>query len=283
MTGEAAQQQPVGDVQEPIQWGVALEQLLSADAERCMCYRWMHDRSAKLFASRNTCIAMPVIVLSTLSGTASIGATALFQGWAYSSIVIGLVSIFVGVLNTVGNFFGFAQRMEAHRIASITYGKLHRVLMVELALPRAQRMRAPEMLKSLREQLDRLHETAPTVPQAVIDEFKRTFPNTPDISKPDIANGLDNVDVFLEPITVARSTVGVQTDWTTAVMAPQMPELRQPTPPQRLTLRGVGPQAQPQPQAQAQPQPQPQPQPQSQAQASAAAVGTDAGPRDVGE
>jgi hypothetical protein len=174
-----------------------LKTYFASEGERCLFYRWLHTTAEKRFNHLNNFIAIPVIVLSTLAGTASVGSQSLFGDSRTASVSIGFVSILVGVMNTVGNYFAFAKRAEAHRIAAITYAKIHRLIMVELALPRDERTSARELLKSVRDQIDRLNETSPAIPTAVIDSFNNKFHHTtPEVSKPPETNGLDSIVVF---------------------------------------------------------------------------------------
>lgn len=57
------------------------------------------------------------------------------------------MSLFVGTLNTIGSYFGWAKRAEAHKISSITYARLHRYISVQLALPRNERLSPQDLLK----------------------------------------------------------------------------------------------------------------------------------------
>lgn len=174
-----------------------LEELIASEGEKSLAFQWLHDQSEKRYSTFNTYIVLPVIILSTMSGTASIGQKELFGDTPFSAIVIGLVSILVGILNTVASFFAWAKRAEGHRIAGITYSKLHRYISIELSLPRDQRVPAKHFLKAIREQIDRLNETSPQIPQVVISAFAKRFEPVPaGISVPEICNGLHKVDVY---------------------------------------------------------------------------------------
>jgi hypothetical protein len=85
-------------------------------------------------------------------------------------------------------------------MAALTYGKIHDFLRVEMSLPRAERMDASALFKTIREQTNHLAEISPQIPDTVIVEFKQQFASTtPEVSKPEITNGLD-------PIKVNRDT-----------------------------------------------------------------------------
>jgi hypothetical protein len=188
-----------------IHYNEQFESIIASEGERCLCYRWLHTAAERRFNHLNNFIVIPVIVLSTLAGTASVGSQSLFGDSSTASVSIGFVSILVGVMNTIGNYFAFAKRAEAHRIAAVTYAKIHRLILVELALPREERTPARDLLKSVRDQVDRLNETCPPIPTTVIEAFNDKFQHTtPDVSKPPETNGLDAIEVF------TGSTDGVQ-------------------------------------------------------------------------
>lgn len=180
-----------------VHWNSQLERVISDEGERSLCFSWLHSKSEKRFSKLNIYISLPVIIMSTLAGSASIGSKTLFDNSEGSNIGIGIISLSVGVLNTVSSFFAWAKRSEAHRIAAITYQKIYRFILIELSLPRKERMAAKDMLKVVRDQCDRLQETSPQIPDIVIQEFKEKFgKTTPDLKKPEITNGLDPIHVY---------------------------------------------------------------------------------------
>ena len=190
-----------------------LEELIASEGEKSLAFQWLHDQAEKRYTTFNTNIVLPVIILSTMSGTASIGQKELFGDTPLSAIVIGLVSILVGILNTVASFFAWAKRAEGHRIAGITYSKLHRYISIELSLPRDQRVPAKHFLKAIREQIDRLNETSPQIPQVVISAFAKRFEPVPaGISVPEICNGLHKVDVY--PVNTLEESLAAFRDRT---------------------------------------------------------------------
>lgn len=187
------------DIGDKVKWNSQIERIISEQGERALCYSWLHTNAEKMYSSYYNYIALPTIVLSTIAGTASIGSQTLFNDVTASSIGIGAISLVVGVLNTVSTHFGWAKRSEAHRQTAVAYSKIHRFILVELSLPRMERIEASNMLKFTREQIDRLEETSPQVPESIIKKFKKTFGDTtPELSKPEITNGLDPIQVYVE-------------------------------------------------------------------------------------
>jgi len=194
--------------QHEITWHSQLERILSDEGERCLCFQWLHSKSENRYTKLNTYLSLPVIILSTIAGAGSIGSQSLFAGNPQSaSIGIGIISLSVATMNTVGSFFAWAKRSESHRIAALTYGKIYRFILIELALPREERMAPKDMLKVVRDQCDRMHETSPQLPDIIIDEFRKKFgETTPGVKKPEITNGLDPISVNTVGTTTPMQT-----------------------------------------------------------------------------
>ena len=54
-------------------WSDETELLLKEWSEKASCFRWLHSRCEKKYRFRYYCFSIPVIILSTLSGTANFG------------------------------------------------------------------------------------------------------------------------------------------------------------------------------------------------------------------
>jgi hypothetical protein len=181
-------------------WTKEQEELMAGWADIAACYRWMHDKYEKKASSSNMWITVPVIVLSTLTGSASFIMNSVLgdnmTAQKYAQIGIGGVSIFTGILTTLGNFFRYAQSSEANRVASLSWGKFQRQIAIELALNPNDRLDSMDFLKICRAELDRLIEQSPPIPDEIIDAFEKEFCNTPRLKKPDIAHGIDHTAIF---------------------------------------------------------------------------------------
>lgn len=149
----------------------------------------------------NMWITIPVIILSTLTGTANFALDGFVPAddpeiKKYAQAAIGGVSIFAGILTTLGNFLRFAQGSESHRVAGIAWGKFQRQIAVELAIAPKDRIDCMDFLKICRAELDRLIEQSPPVPDDVISEFKKEFEDKPNVKKPEICDGMEHTTIF---------------------------------------------------------------------------------------
>lgn len=188
------------DEDRDLSWSSSLETLIASEGERCRGLAWINQKAEIYYAHRANAIAIPVIVLSTLAGTASVGSSSLFQGdTQISSVVIGLVSIGVGILNTISSYFSWARKAEAHRIAYLSYSKLFSIIRVEMSLPRSERKEADQLLAQIRDGMERLAETTPSPPPSILDQFNIHFKDEDkSISRPIEVNGLQKVFIWKE-------------------------------------------------------------------------------------
>lgn len=218
-----------GDITKSIAWNSRLEEYFSSTGEKAHCLSWIHKKAETLYSQRKTLIDLPVIVFSGVLGFLSVGSSTMFAGdESTASVAVGVGSLFVSVLNTVGSYFQWSKRAEGHRIASIQYAKLYRFLNIEMSLPRDERMSPHDLLKLTKETYDRLAEISPLVPPEIIEEFRTKFGHEKDISKPEEANGLEKIIVY------TPSTGNFAESHQAVVFENPLPRLRTPVP----TLKG---------------------------------------------
>jgi hypothetical protein len=183
-----------------ITWNERLEEYFASTGEKAHCLSWLHKRAEALYSFRTMFIDLPVIVLSTITGAASIGSKSLFGDAPEAPIILGIVSLFVSVLNTIGTYFAWARRSEAHRVSYLQYSKMYRFINVEMSLPRNERMKPRELLKYVKDEYERLSEISPMIPAKLIVIFNAKFGNEKEISQPEEVNGLEKITVYNPPI-----------------------------------------------------------------------------------
>lgn len=181
-----------------ISWTTALEEHFASTGEKAHCLSWCHKKAEEKYSSLRTVIDLPVICLSSVCGFLQIGSDQMFNDQHASAIGLGLLSLFVALLSATQTYFKWAARAEAHRIASIQWSRLYRHLHIEMNLPREERKAPQDLLKDTQQTYDRLQEISPLIPPDVVENFKKTFKDTNDISKPEEANGLEKITVYTE-------------------------------------------------------------------------------------
>ena len=159
-----------------IEWTPEHEQILIEWADKAMCYRWLHSKANAMFSSLNTWYTIPVIVISTLTGTANFAQERVpIQYQNLFVMVVGGFNILAGIITTIQQFLKITQLNEAHRVSSIAWDKFYRNIKIELAKHPEERIDVRQMIKMSKEEFDRLMETSPTIPEKIVDEFKKNF------------------------------------------------------------------------------------------------------------
>lgn len=159
-----------------VEWTKEHENILIEWADKAMCYRWLHSKAHQHYARSNMWFTIPVIVMSTITGTANFAQEKLPEETrGYFSMAVGSVNIFAGILTTIAQFLKVSELNEAHRVASIAWDKFYRNTKVELAKSPVERLPVIQMLKHSKEEFDRLMETSPSISEKVIEEFNNTF------------------------------------------------------------------------------------------------------------
>ena len=186
------------DEQPEVSWTPQLESYFKETAEKSECLSIIHRHAERFFTRRKVCLELPCIVLSAVVGFCSVGSSYMFNNnQMLSSITLGVGSLFVSSLQTISSYFGWSKRAEGHRISAIQYSKQHRFLVVELSLPRAERINPSTLLKLVRNDYDRLAEVSPMLPRESTDYFESKFKKY-QVSRPPEVNGLEVVKIYTE-------------------------------------------------------------------------------------
>ena len=178
-------------------WTKEQEALLAEWAEKASCYRWLHGRAEKKYRRSNYSFTIPVIIMSTLTGTANFAMDSFVpeENKQIAMACVGGVNILAGIISTLQNFLRFAELMESHRTSGVSWSKLNRDICVELALDPPRRKPAGDFLNVCRAEYDRLIEQSPLIDDSILKMFHKKFHDT-DINKPEMCNGLDKCEIY---------------------------------------------------------------------------------------
>ena len=181
-------------------WAKEHEDILIDWADKAMCFRWLHGRAHQRYAKVNAFFTIPVIILSTLTGTANFAQEKFpIEYRGYAVMAIGGLNIIAGIITTIQQFLKISEKNEAHRVGAIAWDKFNRDIKIELAKRPQERINPIVMLKRSKEEFDRLIETSPIIPNIIIQMFKSAFEKTEGyekISKPDICDTLKSTNEF---------------------------------------------------------------------------------------
>lgn len=192
-----------------VKWGKEHEEILIEWADKAMCYRWLHSKSHKLYSNLNTWYTIPVIIISTLTGTANFAQDRVPKEWQSTFVMtIGGFNILAGIITTIQQFLKITQLNESHRVSSIAWDKFYRNIKIELSKHPSERLNVVQMITICKEEYDRLMETSPVIPDKIIKNFKESFGNTSyysTIRKPEICDELISTETFKNQWTLEEN------------------------------------------------------------------------------
>ncbi len=187
---------------ENIQWTPEHEKILIEWADKAMCYRWLHSKANIMYSRLNAWYTIPVIVISTLTGTANFAQERVpLEYQNYYVMAVGAFNILAGIITTIQQFLKITQLNESHRVSGIAWDKFYRNIKIEISKHPQERIHVEHMIKMCKEEFDRLIETSPIIPDKIITQFKANFSNVEDdeIIKPEICDTLVPTKNFINP------------------------------------------------------------------------------------
>jgi hypothetical protein len=182
-----------------IDYNEDLEHLLKLHAEECESFSILHRFSYEKYSERSNYINIPVIILSSAIGFA----TGIDIGYDKMNIILGVSSIFVGIIKSIDTYFQLGKRSEAHRLCSLQFQQINKKIMIELSLKREQRISAKDMLQIIKTDIKNLQDIAPLIDEEIIKMFKKNYGEEDPVTKkikfnahtPNLCNGLTQVTI----------------------------------------------------------------------------------------
>ena len=155
-------------------WKSEQEDILKKWADKALCYKTMHDRATKKYWCLNAWFNIPVIILSTLTGTGNFAQGTFGPKYGpYLILAIGTANLLSAIMGTIAQYINVAGMLEGHRFASISWDKYARGVSVELGKVRSDRQDPASYLKRCQEDYDRLIEISPNFSNDIIEWFNK--------------------------------------------------------------------------------------------------------------
>lgn len=175
----------------PITYNTNLEKLLKENSEECESLSILHRMSYEKYNTRSNYINIPVIILSSAIGFI----TGIDLQYAQMNIILGVGSVFVGIIKSVDTYFQLAKRAESHRICSLQFSQISKKMQVELTLHRNQRMTAENMMNIIKTDIKNMQDIAPLIDDDIINMYNAKYRKYKRVKKPNFVNGLTDVVV----------------------------------------------------------------------------------------
>jgi hypothetical protein len=177
--------------EEAIRYNSELEQLLKENSEECESLSILHRMSYEKYNQRSNYINIPVIILSSAIGFI----TGIDLQYDQMNIILGVGSVFVGIIKSVDTYFQLAKRAESHRICSLQFSQIYKKIQIELTLNRKQRLTAEQMMNIIKTDIKNMQDIAPLIDDDIINQYNQKYRRYKRVKKPNFVNGLTEVKV----------------------------------------------------------------------------------------
>ena len=159
-------------------WKEEEENILKRWSDQALCYEYLHHTCRQIYKRRNAWFSIPVIIISTVCGTANFAQDRFSEEYQETVVVsIGCLSLLAGIITTIYNFLQVSEINEGHRVATLGFAKYHNNLKTE-------------------DEYERLLEVSPEILKKVLKSFKSRFKNNELLIKPDICNRLKPTKIY---------------------------------------------------------------------------------------
>jgi hypothetical protein len=189
-------------------WRKEHESILVRISDQALCYYFLTKQCLKTYAFYDVLFTLPVILISTISGTANFAQMQISQEYRNSALMVtGAFSLLGGVLHTFQQYTKISEKVEKFRHISHEWLKLHHFLKFELSRRPNERVPPGKLLKEAIKNFEKFISQSPEIPEAIIKEFIESHVQHSDftmISKPEICDFLETTEKYLYTTTIKK-------------------------------------------------------------------------------
>ncbi len=168
------------------------EQVIKQEGEKAEALSILHLNASSYFNKFYVFINLPIIFLSSIIGL--LNALDLFE---YQNYVFSVIFVLLGVFKSVDSFFSFAKRSETHRLISLNYKKIHKLICIQLSIERDKRINAKSLQKIIMNDIENITSQEPLIPSRIINNFKKRYKDY-NTALPACCNGLTDIKIHIE-------------------------------------------------------------------------------------
>jgi hypothetical protein len=189
-----------------VEWSYENEEMIAEWGDIAQCYKWLNTETHKYYKNIISYLTIPCIICSTISASATFGIPNVPESYQYIlPFFIGSMTIGLGIVTTVQQFYRFSELKETHRILGIGWDKMARNIRIELSKSPIERSDARHFIKFTRIEFDRLMENSEIIPDCIIENFNNKIekddlkssthkPSKMALRKPDICDRIVSIN-----------------------------------------------------------------------------------------
>ena len=183
-------------------WTSSDESILKEWSDKAICYRWLYEQAYHKYNTKLLWFMIPVIVLSTLTGTANFAQDRLPEEHRGTfAMVVGGLNLFTAILTTVAQFLKISELKEGFNNALKSWDKFNRAIKLELMKKPSERIIKKELINNAKKDYDKLVDESPILPPDIIILFNKKFKNiNPNLILPEICDSLQETKIYKEDV-----------------------------------------------------------------------------------
>ena len=167
----------------------SFELFLKEHAEIFESMSILHTFSSQKYNRYSVMINLPVIFISSVIGFLNV-----INIFTDQNILLGSISILISLFKSIESYMQYTKRSESHRMLSLSYSKMSKLIQSNLILSRDERQDARSLYEMVINTQQNLNESAPTIDKDIIDKFNTIYKDY-NTKKPTICNGLTDVKI----------------------------------------------------------------------------------------
>ena len=102
-------------------WKEEEEMILKEWADKAQCYEILHSKSHEVYNRKNTLFVIPVIIISTLTGTANFAQDRVPEKYQNIFVmVVGSFNILAAIITTISQYLKIAELNESYRVGTLS-------------------------------------------------------------------------------------------------------------------------------------------------------------------
>ena len=173
-------------------WNDRNENLIVSIGENAASYKWMHDRSFRMYTNLNRIVSMLIVCANAI-----LTAQTSFQNTyteCDASLFQQVLIYIVTAASIIHNFIRFQETATNHQNAIKNYGELYHSIQQQMCLYRKDRVKANKYIQEIMRKYDNLTSDSPKIPDIIVYLFKREYRNS-DIALPDTVDKIHKIDI----------------------------------------------------------------------------------------
>ena len=181
-------------------WDNSVESLLQKYCDEAQTREALHRRSFYKYKRLTTCLSLPVICLSALSGSLQFLSKSYTEIEEYIVTGTASLSILTSIISSVAAYLKLGESSAAHEQAANQWLLFHNEIKHQLGLHRNKRHDAVEFLQTTKTHYDRLFELSPICSADMIKRIKKKIHNhaSDQFETPTYLNGFRHSEVYRE-------------------------------------------------------------------------------------